>query len=313
MYDPTVGRWRTEDPIGFTSGDYNLYRYVGNNPTNAVDPTGLKLVVGDHEIKDAGDPLFQEIINTINKGEDFKKELDVAIEILEKMIESRVEKKTYNYKSAEDLVKEIKLRIYIITAAKEWAQGMKDRRVAFPGDNTPIRFTGSSAIEPTRVKMKIDGVDRELTGIRPKDGAPSQALDALRKVSKDNPVIADCASTVYLVILTALRLYLGPDGFDKLFSKEKPFVIAGPYGIDRFVKLTTEKTDLLPGDTRVFENKGAKDPSYVNENTIYLGDNSYYAPGIGIMTYDDLMKWLKDHSNTRIVTPDPSTGKIMVP
>ncbi|MEJ5342969.1 MAG: RHS repeat-associated core domain-containing protein [Thermogutta sp.] len=29
-YDARVGRWLSEDPIGFASGDGNLYRYVGN-------------------------------------------------------------------------------------------------------------------------------------------------------------------------------------------------------------------------------------------------------------------------------------------
>lgn len=41
MYDSTTGRWTTVDPIGFRAGDLNLYRYVGNDPTNATDPTGL--------------------------------------------------------------------------------------------------------------------------------------------------------------------------------------------------------------------------------------------------------------------------------
>ncbi len=41
MYDPTIGRWISEDPIGFEAADPNLYRYVGNNPTNATDPSGL--------------------------------------------------------------------------------------------------------------------------------------------------------------------------------------------------------------------------------------------------------------------------------
>jgi hypothetical protein len=30
-----------EDPEGFQAGDTNLRRYVGNDPTNKVDPTGL--------------------------------------------------------------------------------------------------------------------------------------------------------------------------------------------------------------------------------------------------------------------------------
>lgn len=40
MFDPTIGRWISEDPIGFEAADTNLYRYVGNNPTNALDPSG---------------------------------------------------------------------------------------------------------------------------------------------------------------------------------------------------------------------------------------------------------------------------------
>jgi hypothetical protein len=41
MYDPTVGRFTTQDPSEFVGSDENLYRYVGNSPTNATDPTGL--------------------------------------------------------------------------------------------------------------------------------------------------------------------------------------------------------------------------------------------------------------------------------
>jgi RHS repeat-associated protein len=40
-YDSSVGRWLSEDPIGFAAGDANLYRYVGNSPINTTDPSGL--------------------------------------------------------------------------------------------------------------------------------------------------------------------------------------------------------------------------------------------------------------------------------
>lgn len=47
MYDSTIGRWTSEDPIGFAAADTNLYRYVFNNPTNLTDPTG-ESAVGHH-------------------------------------------------------------------------------------------------------------------------------------------------------------------------------------------------------------------------------------------------------------------------
>jgi hypothetical protein len=40
MFDPTIARFTSEDPMGFDAGDPNLYRYTGNDPTNATDPSG---------------------------------------------------------------------------------------------------------------------------------------------------------------------------------------------------------------------------------------------------------------------------------
>ena len=41
MYDPTIGRWISEDPEGFQAGDTDLYRYVHNEPTRYTDPSGM--------------------------------------------------------------------------------------------------------------------------------------------------------------------------------------------------------------------------------------------------------------------------------
>ncbi|MBI3465587.1 MAG: RHS repeat-associated core domain-containing protein, partial [Planctomycetes bacterium] len=58
-YDAAIGRWLSEDPIGFSAGDPNLYRYVRNNPENSADPSGLQEAMSKREtdrFRAAGNP-----------------------------------------------------------------------------------------------------------------------------------------------------------------------------------------------------------------------------------------------------------------
>lgn len=40
-YDAKVGRWVSEDPVGFAAGDANIYQYEFNQATSRTDPSGL--------------------------------------------------------------------------------------------------------------------------------------------------------------------------------------------------------------------------------------------------------------------------------
>ena len=40
-YQPTLGRFMSEDPKGFDAGDYNMFRYCHNDPLDLTDPMGL--------------------------------------------------------------------------------------------------------------------------------------------------------------------------------------------------------------------------------------------------------------------------------
>ena len=44
-YDPSAGRFLSEDPLGFKA-DADFYRYVGNSSANLTDPTGLYALQG---------------------------------------------------------------------------------------------------------------------------------------------------------------------------------------------------------------------------------------------------------------------------
>jgi RHS repeat-associated protein len=49
-YSPTLGRWTSLDPLRYDAGDVNLYRPVGNNPLNSLDPSGLEEVVPYYDV-----------------------------------------------------------------------------------------------------------------------------------------------------------------------------------------------------------------------------------------------------------------------
>ncbi|MCT4554445.1 MAG: RHS repeat-associated core domain-containing protein [Pelagimonas sp.] len=68
-YDPASGTFIQRDPIGFGGGDANLYAYVGNDPQNFVDPTGLSSSIALR----AGQPLW-----ALQVQQPFRLQLDLS-------------------------------------------------------------------------------------------------------------------------------------------------------------------------------------------------------------------------------------------
>lgn len=58
-YDPSTGRFLSEDPIGFAGG-VNFYAYVHNNPASLVDPLGLDAGSGMQNL-DFGQPTWGDL------------------------------------------------------------------------------------------------------------------------------------------------------------------------------------------------------------------------------------------------------------
>lgn len=63
MFDPNLGRWTSEDPLGFAAGDANLFRYAKNNPVTWSDPSGYIFIVGPGE---NGVDYFTSLFNKNN-------------------------------------------------------------------------------------------------------------------------------------------------------------------------------------------------------------------------------------------------------
>ena len=77
--DTQTDQWDVDDPSGFAGGDPNLRRDVGNDPTNAIDPTGLadevtldptKQIAPSDQMPDVGKPGTSGDWQVIGKDKD---------------------------------------------------------------------------------------------------------------------------------------------------------------------------------------------------------------------------------------------------
>jgi len=81
FYDPAIGRFLSNDPVGFAQGGpayFNRYAYTANDPMNYVDPDGMELVIVGSE----------EYANQVNEYLDTLRETEEGAEAITRLEES---------------------------------------------------------------------------------------------------------------------------------------------------------------------------------------------------------------------------------
>ena len=66
-YDPLIGRFLSNDPVGFAEGGptyFNRYAYTANNPVNNIDPDGRKIAFANG-ISQTDQQAFLEILGKV--------------------------------------------------------------------------------------------------------------------------------------------------------------------------------------------------------------------------------------------------------
>ncbi len=126
-YDPTTGRWLTQDPLGFDAGDSNLYRYVNNAPTMAKDPSGLQVgqVPG----------VIQKGLGKIGKG--------VGDEIFDFYDSFLTQQKNKVYNSKYEGVSSSGLQILVQIASGQTSRLFELQRPTYPRIRSELLYHGS--------------------------------------------------------------------------------------------------------------------------------------------------------------------------
>ncbi len=87
-YDPVIGRFYSNDPVGFTGepDTFNRYSYVANNPYKFTDPTGEAKYKGDKSGVAATNLVAKGVVSVTDKGTPIHDFAQKVVDITDKLI-----------------------------------------------------------------------------------------------------------------------------------------------------------------------------------------------------------------------------------
>ena len=156
-YDPAIGRFTQPDPIGQAGGDNNMYRYVSNDPTSAIDPSGLGQIDPNEETRRINDARNRSI-ETQKEISDEKAREELGREEAERM--QKANERVLNPKDKVDIKGESKDdkhkgEIEVLS----WSWGIQGKASLGGGS-----ASGKATIREMKIVKRVDKASTALMG-----------------------------------------------------------------------------------------------------------------------------------------------------
>jgi len=185
---------------------------------------------------------------------------------------------TYKYASLDQLKFEIDLRLYIIQTAIELSRsGFKFR--TFKDSMCNPEFWTRTEQGGFLLKGNV---------------SPYEAISDIYKNSSKYGT--ECSTAIVIIYYGALLKIYPKELFDSVFVG---LHLYNWQYIDSDLNISTKEvsSDQIPGDCRYFKNPDfdPKTPEWRGENTIDLGNGTYYGHDLGIRTAEGMISYLNKH------------------
>lgn len=118
----------------------------------------------------------------------------------------------------------------------------------------------------------------------------------------------ECSTAIVIIFYYAVLKSIRVETFNALYQN----LLIWDWSYDEDLPIVTQVgTDFIPGDVLYFYNPDFRNPVWIGENAVYLGDNLYFGHGMGIKTKEGMIEALnslrkEDATRSAYVLPQHS-------
>lgn len=184
---------------------------------------------------------------------------------------------TFRYRSADELLFELKMREAIVQAA--WA---------LQNSNPAFASFSKSRSNPDYWERTAEGGFLLRQGVRPSD--------AIRDIYSNARAYAfECATAIVIVLYKAVMEMIGDQMFDHLFANL--YLYSWEHDSDLSLITVKGKQPSFAGDVLYYSNPDydPKTPQWQGENVVKMPGNRLYGHGIGVTNEEGIIRELNAH------------------